>query len=232
MRRPQLRRRAQRLHGAPVREQRVVRGEQELREAQLVAGRVPALDEAGAQEHLRLVERHPVLHAIAEALRDQRRVVGEPAADVAVQPAAAVVERQRQIPVIKRHPRRDARGEERVDQAIVEIEPLRVRRAGALRDHARPRHAQAVRLDAERLHDRDVFLPAVVVVAGDVAALVLPDRARLLAEHVPDRRALAVGGRRALDLIRRRGGAPDEALRELGQARRRFGAARSSHRDG
>ena len=83
----------------------------------------------------------------------------------------------------------------------------------------------------ERLHDRDVFLVAVVVVAGDVAGLVLPDRARLAAEHVPDRRALAVGGGRAFDLIRRRGGAPDEALRELGQARRRFGAARSCHRD-
>src|SRR5262249_27416088 len=53
---------------------------------------------------------------------------------------------------------------------------------------------------------------------GDVAALVLPDRAGLLAEHVPDRRAFSVGGGRALDLVGGGGRAPDEALRKLRQA--------------
>src|SRR5262249_16697376 len=123
----------------------------------------------------------------------------------------------------------DAGGEERVDQPIVKVEPLRVHRAGPLGDDARPGDAEAVRLEAERLHDRDVLFPAVVMVAGDVAALVLPDRARLLAAHAPARRALAVGGRRAFDLVRGGRRAPDEVLREFGGAWGGLGGAGSSH---
>ena len=155
---------------APVREQRVVDGVQELGEAQLVAGRVPALDQPRAQEHLRLVERHPVLDPVAEALGDGGGVAREPLADVAVQPAAAVIERQRQVPVVERHPRRDVRAQQLVDQPVVEVEPLGVQRPGPVGEDARPRDAEAVGLEPQRLHDRDVFLVAVVVVAGDVAA--------------------------------------------------------------
>ena len=75
-----------------------------------------------------------------------------------------------------------------VDQAAVEVEPLRVDRADAVRQHARPGDAEAVRLHAQRLHQRDVLLVAVVVVAGDVARVALEHRALLLAEHVPHRR--------------------------------------------
>ena len=66
------------------------------------------------------------------------RVLGEPLGDVAIQPAAAVVERRRQVPVIERDRRLDALLEQRVDQAVVEVEPCALTRpvpSGRMRLH-------------------------------------------------------------------------------------------------
>src|SRR5690606_24983080 len=68
-----------------------------------------------------------------------------------------------------------------------------------------------------------VLGPAVVVVARDVAGVAAGDRARDPRERVPDGRRAPVLGDRALDLVRRGGGAPHEVRREHPRALRRLG---------
>jgi hypothetical protein len=60
--------------------------------------------------------------AVAEAARDLGGVVGEARHDVARQPAAIVVQRLRQVPVVERRMRLDAGGQQFVEQAVVERE--------------------------------------------------------------------------------------------------------------
>ena len=55
----------------------------------------------------RLVQRRPQLHAAIELAEHRRGVVGEPMRDVGIQPTATIVERRRQVPVIKRRHRLD-----------------------------------------------------------------------------------------------------------------------------
>ena len=47
------------------------------------------------------------------------------AGDVAVAPAAAVLQRLRQVPVVERDERRDAALQQRVDELAVEVQALR-----------------------------------------------------------------------------------------------------------
>src|SRR5262249_56334095 len=68
---------------------------------------------------------------------------------------------------------------------------------------------------AEPLDQGDVLAEAGGVVARHVARVAALHAARLLAEHVPDRETLAVGARRALDLVRGRRRAPLEPIGEL-----------------
>src|SRR5439155_21618993 len=134
------------------------------------------------------------------------------------------------IPVIERHERTDADRKERVDEGVVEVEALLVDPAAPARQHARPADRVAVRAEAELAHERHVLSPAVVVIARDVAGLAGRDRAGHAAERVPDRRPLAVLGRGALDLVRRRRGAPQEARRETSrEVRGHRRASASSH---
>ena len=162
----------------------------------------------------RLVERHPVLDAVAQVRREQRGVVGEPAHDLRVGEAAAVLQRLRQVPVEEVDQRLDARVEQGVDEALVEVEAGLVDRAGPRRQDARPADAEAVRARAELGHQPHVLRVAVVVVAGDVARAAVGDGARLAGEGVPDRRSSAVLGRRSLDLVGGGGEAPGEVGRE------------------
>src|SRR5581483_245920 len=73
---------------------------------------------------------------------------------------------------------------------------------------------EAEATDAKALHERDVFLVAMVEVVGDVAGLALKGFSRRMREGVPDRCAAAVFVDGALDLIAGRCGAPDEVLRK------------------
>ena len=58
------------------------------------------------------------------AVDQDRRVVGEPGDDVAVRPAAGVLERLRQVPVVEREPGIDPALEQPVDQPVVEVQAL------------------------------------------------------------------------------------------------------------
>jgi hypothetical protein len=93
---------------------------------------------AHVHERAELVDREEVPHAVAELLGDVGSVVPECLGRVPVLPSALVLERLRQIPVVERGERRDARRDQLVHQPVVKVEAFRVRRARALREDARP----------------------------------------------------------------------------------------------
>ena len=115
-----------------------------VREIDVVDGAVQRLD-AGCRalaaksepehgEDGRLVERREALDPIAIARRHQRRVVGKPAGTVPDRPAAEIVERLRKIPMIEAQPWFDARGENCIDEPIVERQARLIRRTPAQRN--------------------------------------------------------------------------------------------------
>ena len=115
-----------------VRAQQVVRCDRCL-EAVLVTGCERAVQVAAVGHDPRLVQGRPELHPVVEAADHHARVVGEPIGDVRIEPAAAVVERRRQVPVVERCHRLDAVGEQRVDEAFVKVEAGLVHRAAPFR---------------------------------------------------------------------------------------------------
>src|SRR5205085_11324426 len=96
---------------ATVREQHVVDRSQRAAEI-LLARRVESVCVAEDSVYPRLVDRAPALDAVAVGVEARARVLGERVDDVGVAPAAVVLERLRQIPVVKR--------DERLDVLLVE----------------------------------------------------------------------------------------------------------------
>src|SRR6185295_9466340 len=99
--------------------------------------------------------------------------------------------------------------EQRVDQALVEVEAWRVHRASTGRQDPTPRHTEAIRAHAELPHELYIAGVAPVVIAGHIAGVAVAHHARGVREPLPDARPGAVGERRALDLVCGRGGAPE-----------------------
>ena len=201
-------------------QQQVVRRQE--RGGRLAATR--CVDAAGvAQERRapRLVVRRPDLHAVGQPLGDQAGVVGEAVRGVARRPAAGVLEGLREVPVVQRRQRLHAAREQRVDEALVVVQPGGVRGAATGRLHPRPGDREAVAVHAERLDQREVLLAAVVGVARGRAVAAVEHRAGPAAEGVPDRVAAAVGVDRALDLVGRRRDAEAQGFHRstLGRAR-------------
>jgi hypothetical protein len=90
-------------------------------------------------ERRELVDREVVLHAVAEVPGYVARIFGERLRRLLRLPAPVfVVERLRQVPVVQRHERFDAGGEELVDEPLVEVETLRVRLPSAVGEDPRP----------------------------------------------------------------------------------------------
>ena len=203
---------AQHIDAGAVRQIHVMDGF-EMRLLVLQPRRMPAIGITEEREDREFVEGREVLHPVAQAARHDGGVIGEPAGAVAIDPAAAIVERQRQIPMIQAHPGLDARFEHGIGDAIVEIETRLIDRTRARRLDARPRGGEAISADAQLLHQRDIVLVAMIMVARDVAGMAERHAADLLALGIPDALAAPVFVDRTLDLIARRRGAPHEALR-------------------
>ncbi|MNW54261.1 hypothetical protein D3C74_318550 [compost metagenome] len=127
--------------------------------------------------------------------------------------------------MVQRDPGQEVLGEQLVDEARVEVEPLLVDRSAAGL-HARPGGREPVRVQVQVGQERDVLAVAVVVVARDLAVVATQDGARDPAERVPDGVLAAVGVRGPLDLERGRGGAPEESLGERDAPRGAQGAGR------
>ena len=102
------------------------------------------------RDHPGLVVRHPVLDPVAQPPGDHLRVPHEGVHRGPARPAAAVLERLRQVPVVQRGKRPDAPLQHGVHQALVEIESLRFTAPGAAGDHARPGDGEPVVAQAER----------------------------------------------------------------------------------
>ncbi len=191
----------------------VMRGNRCL-EAVAMPRRQRAMQITAVGDHPGFVQGGPAWHAVVQRLEHHRGVLGEPVRAVPVEPAAAVVQRRGQVPVEQRDIRRDAVFQQFVDQPRIEIQPLPVDPAGALGQHPRPVDAEAVAMQAERLHQLHVVLVAAIVVAGDVAGVAAHHHARRVREALPDAGTGTVGQWRTFDLVGRRGGAPMETIRE------------------
>src|SRR5271155_2662817 len=157
-----------------------------------------------------LVERRPVLDAVAQPPGNDSRIVSELTGDVAVHPPAAILQRLRQIPVVEAKPGSNPAGDESIDQAVVKIEAAVLDRAGAGRQNTRPRGREPIGVEAAAREPFDVLDPAVIVVASDIAGVAPLHPPRRVRIDIPDALAAAVLLDRTLDLIARRRGAPDE----------------------
>ena len=156
------------------------------------AGRVQPFAVAEHADAPRLVVGDEAAHAIAELIGDHVDVLDEGVDGGAVGPAARVLERLRQVPVVERDERLDAGLEQPVDEPIVERQARRVRLPAPAREDARPGDREAVGAEAEPLHELDVLGPAVIVVAGDGTVAAVGDGAGARGEAIPDRFAAAV----------------------------------------
>ena len=107
---------------SPCAEQQVVGRAAAPRRASRSARRVHAVEVAEEGAAPRLVEVIQSCTRSPSRPATTRGVVGEASAVVARRPAAAVLQRLRQVPVVQRGPRVDARGQQRVDQPVVEVE--------------------------------------------------------------------------------------------------------------
>src|SRR6185503_1129400 len=108
--------------------------------------------------------------------------------------------------------RLNAARKQAVDQSLVKAKAGRVDATGALRQHAAPRDAEAIRAQPQRMHQIDIALEASIMVAGNVAGIAVRNSPGRVHEAMPDAGPGAVRERRAFDLVSRRGAAPQEAL--------------------
>ena len=137
-----------------------------------------SLDPVGVAEdarHPRLVVGDPGGHDVAEGVEDDPGVLGEALDDVARCPAALVLERLRQVPVVQRRQGLDAALEHSLDERTVEVEAALVGRPAARRLDPWPGDREAVALEPERAHQVEVVPPPVVVLAGRIARVAVGD---------------------------------------------------------
>ena len=178
------------------------------------SGCVPALAVSEVSRAPRLVQGGPGVDAIAERGAHDGRVLLERVGGRAGRPPSGVFESLRQVPVVQRRHGTDSALEQTVDEPGVEVDARLIRRTRAGRLDARPGDREAVRTEPEILHEIEVALPAVIVIARDVAGVAVPDVSGRLAEGVPDRGPSTALVEAALHLVRRRGRTEDEAFRE------------------
>lgn len=151
-------------------------------------------------------------HPVAQPRVHAQRIVNEMLRRVALGPAAELLQRVGQVPVVERQVGFDAARQQAIDEPLVVGQAGLVPRAPAVGLHARPGDRESVGVDAERRDQIQVLVQAMVVIARDIAVAAVGDRAGPPAESVPDRRSLAVVRGRPLDLERTGGHAPDEVV--------------------
>src|SRR5215217_2015546 len=160
------------------------------------------------------VQGDPEPDTIREGLVDDARVLCKAIARVPVGPAAHILQRLRQVPVVEREHRFDRALPQAVDEPAVEVEASLVGVTAPFGLDAGPGHREAIGMYPELGHQVEVFFQAVILVAGDVPRIVVDDLARGMAERVPDGRAAAAFVHRTFDLVGGCRRAPQEVLRE------------------
>ena len=175
------------------------------------------VDAGGVAEEGRapgLVQGRPVGHPVAQRPVDGGRVVGEAAGGLAAGPAAPVLERLGQVPVVQGDPGLDAMLQEAVGQPPVEVEALGVDRPPPLGLDPGPGDREPVGAQPEVGHEGRVLPVPVVVVGRHLAGVPPGDPPRHPGEGVPDRGPPPPLGRRPLDLVRGGRRPPHEPGRE------------------
>jgi hypothetical protein len=158
------------------------------------------------------VQGDPEPHIPGQRLVDDACVLGEAFAGLPVRPAAPILERLGQVPVVEGQHGFDGAASETFDQPPVEINTLLVDVARTIGLYAGPGYGEAVGPETELGHQVEVFVQPVVMVAGDVARIAVVDFARSVAEGVPDRSPAAVLVDSPFDLVGGRRRSPQETL--------------------
>ncbi len=181
----------------------------------------------------RLVERDPVLYAIAEVLEADSGVGGIHVGKVGTAPAIHLeLQGQGKIPVVERDPGGDAVFEKGIDEFVVETDALRIHRAATLRKNARPRERQAIGPQSKVRHQSHVLAEAVVVIAGDIAGVAAENFTRGVGEGIPDGEALAAFQPGPLDLVAGGGGAEGKGVGKSQHTRRELGSRPMANKAG
>ena len=202
-------------HGRAMGEHQMVRREESLQFVR-VAGRVVRQRVGQEGRAPGFVERGPVADAVTESTDHGRGILPEPRCRVTAQPASAVVEHLRQVPVVKRDEGANPVVQQLIDEAIVEVDPFRVHGPDAVGDDPWPRHREAIGVEPERLHHHDVLWHSVVVLARRVPGVLVRDIALDRGEGVPDGGRSTPFRRRTLDLEGCGRRAPEEPVGEGG----------------
>ena len=164
----------------------------------------------------RLVDGHIAPDAATKALCDELGIAAEGRDNVAVEPAAFVLQGAGQVPVIEGDHRFDAVFQKFVNQLVVKAQTGFVDFAVAVGDDPGPADREAVSLDAEFLHQGDVLAEAMVDIAGDIACVAAADMpGGIVAEVVPDARPFTVFIPGAFTLIGGAGDAPQKLFGKL-----------------
>lgn len=184
-------------------------------------------------DDLRLVDRQPAIDAV-QPFKQDGGVFTEPLSAAARLPAALLLQRFREVPVVQSRHRSNVSLAKPVDQTLVEVQTGEVEFSSAIWEDPGPGNGEPIRLDTEVREQVDIVAPAVEVVAGDRTRTAIGDPARLVAEHIPNGTASATSIDRTLDLVRR-GGQPESERRVeggRGDAGRRSRARRRRTRRG
>ncbi|MNC62770.1 hypothetical protein D3C75_1128270 [compost metagenome] len=104
---------------------------------------------------------------------------------IPVLPAALLLQRLRQLPVIERAEGLNAAIEQRCDEFFVILYPFRIHFTAASRINARPGDGEAVGFDAQLLHQPDILLIALIAVAGHTGIIAVINTAGNGGELVP-----------------------------------------------
>src|SRR5512140_2156262 len=122
--------------------------------------------------HPWLIVREPGIDTIAQTLCHGAGIVGEVLADLTPGPAALILEGLRQVIVEEAGIRLNAAPEQLIHQLVIKGQAIPIDTTSPLRQDAAPGGGETVSLDTEVSHQGDIFLPAVVVICGNIAVFI------------------------------------------------------------
>ena len=169
---------------------------------------------ANPGNNCRLVQRTPEWHIRAKLTEAGGSELGEPERRRTIRPAALVLQRLRQIPVVERGHWHDPARAHPGDQLPIECDSLLIDWPAAGWKQPWPRDREAVAADAKLRDGIQIFFPAVIMVTRQVASVTTTYPAERVGETIPDAFALTVLVPGPLDLIGRRRHAPQKVWRK------------------
>ena len=174
-------------------------------------GGMGALHIAVHDEAARLVDGHPPFYPVGQRFHHHLGILPEQRDDALRQPAAFFVDPHGQIPMENRHQRLDTVCQQLVHQIGIELQSFRIYLT-LLGNHPGPTDGKAVGFESHFFHQRHVFFPAMIVVAGSMAGFAV--LYLLFCRHIPDTGGSSAIFPAALDLGGGSRRTPEEILGE------------------